>query len=201
VVWWGGLLGVYDVYLFDGATVTNLSQTGTQNQFPKIDGNLVVWQGKNGNDLDIFVYDGTSVFPLTDNDYDDTLPQISGNHIVWQSLAGGTDIEIMSAWRALFGDANFDGLVDGADYTLWADHYLQEDVGFSLGDFNQDGLVDGADYTLWADNYLESDGAFAPSLAAAAVPEPASAALALLGAGIGAGIWGARRARASGKSA
>ena len=47
-----------------------------------------------------------------------------------------------------FGDANLDGKVNAADYTL-------VDAGFSLGrtgwlngDFNYDGVVDGTDYTL-----------------------------------------------------
>jgi hypothetical protein len=50
------------------------------------------------------------------------------------------------------GDYNKDGIVDLADYTLWADHYNQagQDV---LGDGNKDGLVDLADYTVWADNF------------------------------------------------
>lgn len=71
------------------------------------------------------------------------------------------------------GDANFDGLVDGADYTIWADHFLQTGQSFVTGDFTGDGLVDGSDYTIWADNF--NPGA----LHAAAVPEPATWALAL----------------------
>jgi len=47
-------------------------------------------------------------------------------------------------------DANGDGVVDGGDYTAWADHYGQPS---SPGDFSGDGITDGADYTLWADNY------------------------------------------------
>ncbi len=69
------------------------------------------------------------------------------------------------------GDINYDGLVDGGDYTIWADHYGQSDVGFSGGDLNGDGVVNGGDYTLWADNYnLGGAGA-------SAVPEPTSLAL------------------------
>jgi hypothetical protein len=52
------------------------------------------------------------------------------------------------------GDANLDGSVDGADYTVWADSYGSVgDLGADRGDFNCDNLVDGADYTIWADNY------------------------------------------------
>ena len=73
--------------------------------------------------------------------------------------------------RGGWGDANLDGNVNGADYTLWADHYkLPGDWGD--GDFTGDGAVDGADYTIWADHF--DDGG-------ASVPEPAAVALICLG--------------------
>lgn len=74
------------------------------------------------------------------------------------------------------GDANLDGLVDGGDYTIWADNYLYNYTTWITGDFTGDGFVDGADYTVWADNYDPS-----PALASA-VPEPATLALAVMGA-------------------
>jgi hypothetical protein len=46
---------------------------------------------------------------------------------------------------ASVGDFNGDGMVDGADYTLWAD-------GDASADANGDGVVDLADYTIWSDN-------------------------------------------------
>ncbi len=70
------------------------------------------------------------------------------------------------------GDANLDGSVDGADYTIWADHYFQAG-GWEEGDFSGDGIVDGADYTIWADNYT------GPT-----VPAPAVVSLLALGFGI-----------------
>ena len=80
------------------------------------------------------------------------------------------------------GDANYDGLVDGADYVTWADHFLQtgtwfdNHLGWTTGDFNGDGIIDGADYTAWADN-------FAPTqLSVSAVPEPSTLALSAIGA-------------------
>ncbi|MBL9125758.1 MAG: hypothetical protein JNG90_19110, partial [Planctomycetaceae bacterium] len=79
------------------------------------------------------------------------------------------------AWDVLLatpGDGNGDGLVDGADYTLWADHFLQTGATFGQGDYNADGIVDGADYTIWADNF--SPGV---SLALAIVPEPSGITL------------------------
>ncbi|MBL9123399.1 MAG: dockerin type I repeat-containing protein [Planctomycetaceae bacterium] len=66
------------------------------------------------------------------------------------------------------GDANLDAVVDGADYTIWADHYLQTGATRAQGDFNHDGVVDGADYTIWADHSSPAPAALA------VVPEPAS---------------------------
>jgi hypothetical protein len=73
------------------------------------------------------------------------------------------------------GDANLDGLVNFADYQIWADHYLKEgDWSFPEGDFNNDSVVDGGDYTLWADNYAAAPEPI-DSPAAAALPETVSA--------------------------
>jgi len=70
------------------------------------------------------------------------------------------------------GDANGDGQVTDADYTIWADTYGST-TDFRA-DWNDDVAVTDADYTIWADNY----GLGVPSVA---VPEPVS--LALLGLG------------------
>jgi len=81
----------------------------------------------------------------------------------------GVDLDGYPLIVALAGDANFDGCVTGADYTLWADNYLMTGADWEDGDFNLDGQVTGADYTLWADNYLEC-----MSGAGEAVPSPAA---------------------------
>jgi len=67
------------------------------------------------------------------------------------------------------GDANSDELVDGSDYTVWADSYLLSGRNWQTGDFNGDGLVDGADYTIWADNWFPYN-----VVGTQAVPEPAA---------------------------
>jgi hypothetical protein len=53
----------------------------------------------------------------------------------------------------ILGDANRDGLVNEADYTVWFSHYNQDFQGPSFGDFNNDNIVDGADYVIWLNNY------------------------------------------------
>ena len=73
------------------------------------------------------------------------------------------------------GDANCDGQVNGADYTLWADHYKQPGQ-WENGDFTGDGWVDGADYTVWADNYGASVGGELQDQRTVAIAQPASSA-------------------------
>lgn len=51
-----------------------------------------------------------------------------------------------------WGDFNQDGVVDIADYTVWADNFGQSGAHVH-GDGNGDGTVDIADYTIWADNF------------------------------------------------
>lgn len=80
---------------------------------------------------------------------------------------------------AKFGDANGDGVVDGVDYTRWADHFMQTGATFNQGDFNGDGVVDGADYTAWADNFNPLSAA--ASMSVATVPEPSGLTLSGLG--------------------
>ncbi len=99
VVWWGGVFNDFQIYLYDGTTVRQLS-TGIRNQYPQIDGPNVVWQGYDGHDYEIYLWNGQSVSQLTDDDVDDTNPQISGNHIVWQSEVpyNGDSQEIYEAY-------------------------------------------------------------------------------------------------------
>jgi predicted esterase len=70
------------------------------------------------------------------------------------------------------GDANRDGAVSDADYTLWADHYGQAGATWEMGDFDGSGIVTDADYTIWADHYGQSSSQ-------ALVPEPAALSLLL----------------------
>ena len=125
--------------------------------------------------------------------YDDltgTLALAPGTHTIELRISVTTEGGVMVDWGTteleIFshpetpGDGNGDGAVDGADYTIWADHYQDSPVapwaegGWQIGNFNADDIVDGADYTFWADNYERPKGA--------PVPEPATLALLGLGA-------------------
>jgi hypothetical protein len=95
----------------------------------------------------------------------------------------------------LLGDANLDGLVNAADFTILAANFNQPVTGWDQGDFNYDGLVNAADFTDLAANFNQSvsgadvsggDVAALDAFAAANglplptfanVPEPASAVI------------------------
>ena len=70
------------------------------------------------------------------------------------------------------GDANGDGQVTDADYTIWSDTYGSTTDLWA--DWNDSGEVTDSDYTIWADNY----GTGVPGVA---VPEPATLSLLALG--------------------
>ncbi len=74
------------------------------------------------------------------------------------------------------GDANYDGLVDGLDYTIWSNNYYQSGT-WSDADFSGDALVDGLDYIIWSNNY----GFGYPVSPGGAIPEPACGVLLVLG--------------------
>jgi len=53
----------------------------------------------------------------------------------------------------LLGDANLDGEVNGADFTLMAANFNLSGRVWDQGDFNYDGDVNGSDFVLLADNF------------------------------------------------
>jgi hypothetical protein len=80
------------------------------------------------------------------------------------------------------GDYNGNGIVDAADYVLWRKGGpLQNEV-------DTPGTVNSADYTAWRARFGNISGSGSGNLLAAAVPEPATYGLAMLGLAIGMGI-------------
>ncbi|MCX7928472.1 MAG: hypothetical protein N2558_02195 [Patescibacteria group bacterium] len=60
---------------------------------------------------------------------------------------------IPSIYCTKAGDANCDNKVDGSDYVIWLNNYLQAKKGARYGDFDNNGLIDGIDYVIWLKNY------------------------------------------------
>jgi hypothetical protein len=106
----------------------------------------------------------------------------TGNQSGDRAQTGTFGIQIGPAMPDLLpGDANGDSKIDGLDYLIWAgafgdDPAMDPPGPPENGDFNEDGKVDGLDYLTWASNFGQgpNDGV--------AVPETASALLAVMGA-------------------
>ncbi|MGD0769744.1 MAG: NF038122 family metalloprotease [Tepidisphaeraceae bacterium] len=116
-----------------------------------------------------------------------------GKDGIVSGLSSG-QIEVM---YTLLGDANLDGLVNAADFTILAANFNQPVTGWDQGDFNYDGLVNAADFTDLAANFNQSVSGAASAGAVAAldafaaanglplptfadVPEPATGSLLLI---------------------
>ena len=86
------------------------------------------------------------------------------------------------------GDANFDGRVNLADFTLLAGNFGLDDAYWSTADFTGDGRVNLADFTVLADHFGDATAGEMAVMAAwrASVPEPAAAAALLLAGGLAA---------------
>ena len=93
VVWeeWDG--NDYEIFLYDGTAVTQVTNNSRQDINPRInDSGHVVWIGWDDHDWEIFLYDGTAITPLTNNSYDDAFARISNNgHVVWIGSDGNGD--------------------------------------------------------------------------------------------------------------
>lgn len=104
-------------------------------------------------------------------------------YITKGNLAGYTLLTVGIA--PVSGDANGDGVVNGADVTILAENwqhgvYGEANATREMGDFNGDGIVDGSDVTILAENWQ-----YGVNAATTAVPEPSSLVLLLLVIGTG----------------
>ncbi|TWT77099.1 hypothetical protein Pla123a_25290 [Posidoniimonas polymericola] len=103
---------------------------------------------------------------------------------------GGSALIVSDAVAApsIFGDYNGDGQTDAADYAVWQSTYGATVRVGDGADGNLNGVIDAGDYAYWRDRFA---AAGAEGLALAA-PEPA--AIGLLCAAAGIGLWGRGRA-------
>ena len=89
---------------------------------------------------------------------------------------------------ALYGDANLDGTVNGADLNTVLSNFNKTGMTWSQGDFNYDGTVNGADLNAVLSNFNQTLNV------AGAVPEPSTLLLAVAGLiGLLAYAWKKRR--------
>ena len=103
-------------------------------------------------------------------------PTLSGT--LWHLVYGPGSVSLVidsAATTGIVGDYNGDGVVDAADYTVW-----RETLGSTTrlaADGNGNGIVDSGDFEVWKANFGNHSG----SGASAAVPEPSTLALLVVG--------------------
>jgi hypothetical protein len=108
----------------------------------------------------------------------------------WVNYGGHPDVfngvtGVLPTWNLIqptdIGDADGDGMLTGSDYAwidaAWEGGYAGNATPWALGDFDHDGLLTGSDYA-WID---AAWGFLYPSAAGAAVPEPSSIAMIVVG--------------------
>jgi hypothetical protein len=73
-------------------------------------------------------------------------------HVSAYNTSGDSVAPTVTQMAPIAGDINCDGLVDVADYDIWAANVGATNATWTMGDLNGDGLVDVADYDIWAAN-------------------------------------------------
>ena len=192
-----GILTTFGDVTFDSASSLNIdiagATLGTQYDQLATDGVITLGGSMLNFSLGTFVPTGTETFTLIDNTGASAVVGEFGNYTQGAAvdLAGqtffidysggtGNDVVLSSSPPSL-EDADFDGDgdVDGADFLTW-----QRGVGTAGGqpEGNADGVggIDGADLDVWKNQFGTA------TVAAGAIPEPTSAVLLLLAAGVAA---------------
>jgi hypothetical protein len=73
------------------------------------------------------------------------------------------DAGFVDVHKALIGDANGDGSVDGGDFDVWFTHLLTSTFSYEQGDFTGNGFVDGGDFDVWFTHLLNTFGGNQPA--------------------------------------
>jgi hypothetical protein len=186
-----GQAALYPFTQFDSTMPGAFGMAWREIEIKKV-GNIVTWSVLNGG------ANADQTFLLATVDLSQLkVPANSGTNIMFgesdPSSNVGTDPDFAALQFTLIdnvrveaiagpannADFNNDNVVDGADFLIWQKGLgLSGQTGKTNGNANGDQVVDAADLAAWASKF-----GGAPAVgAAAAVPEPASAGLALAGA-------------------
>lgn len=157
---------------------------------------LAEWQTNTGQDLHSQVATASELFVAPDEGDYRLLATATARDMGWQEwtpdvdLRGvarpiGTGPDIGALEWIPTGDANADGQVNLADYTIVRNHLGATDLApFTPVDVNNDGTVDAADLAIWKERFGESAAGI--EAGTSAVPEPRACGL-VLGALLGLG--------------
>ncbi len=167
-----------EIDLFDPTAFDLLEVTGVLTAA----GSLEVGLDAQAPDLEAGdVFDVLDFASLTGTFGDVVLPTLTSG-LTWDLSQLYTDGVLAVVATGLTGDYNDDGVVDAADYTVWRDSFGQS--GSDLpADGDGNGTVDEADYVVWKSHYGDTAGSGSTTggAALAAVPEPASLVMLILG--------------------
>jgi hypothetical protein len=97
--------------------------------------------------------------------------QVDDVQIYHGVLSQGDMARLMNPPQLLPGDANADGTVNTADFTILANNFNASGRAFETGDFNGDGIVNALDFNLLASNFGQTNFT-AAALDATLMPEP-----------------------------
>ncbi len=106
------------------------------------------------------------------------LPALTG--LMWQLDYQPNALALVVA---IPGDYNHNGAVDAADYVVWRKTLGQTGPGLAAdGNGNGNGQIDSGDFDIWRAHFGQTAGSGAGTSANAAVPEPTTLIMVLLGA-------------------
>ena len=100
-----------EIFFYDGANISQLTNNSLADFAPRVSGSNVVWVGDDGNDFEIFFYNGSNVIQLTNNTVKDVRPRISGSNVVWES-GTGTNMEFMFFYGSTVSNISNNSVVD-----------------------------------------------------------------------------------------
>ncbi|MFW9944886.1 MAG: hypothetical protein ACFFB7_07805, partial [Candidatus Sifarchaeia archaeon] len=76
-----------EIFLYDGATIHQLTDNDWYDDNPEIHNGMVTWQADNGIYFEIFLYDGTTVRQLSEGIWiDKQYPKIHDGMVTWQAF-------------------------------------------------------------------------------------------------------------------
>lgn len=186
------IAGDAEVVVYDGNTVRQLTDDLVKEDSLTAGGGSVVWREFDDAHGELVIFRQDAAHAVTNNRNVENNPAVFGTLVAWsmtdgsavndqeiyrQSIVPGYDFVVrrgqaivdadfgLSLHTRKPGDANGDGLVTGADYTIWAANFGRGlvDATVGEGDFNGDGKVTGADYTIWAANFTVATTARLPA--------------------------------------